>query len=152
MYLDGLEPLDRRILELLIANARLSYSELGEQVGVSRVAVRSHIEALERRGVIEGFTTIIDPQKLSGAVSVYLELEVEPASLPTVTARLAASENVTQLYRMTGPCALHVHAVTPGQPQLERFLREEIDPLPGLRSVRTHVILERIKDVKGLRL
>lgn len=152
MYLNGLEPLDRKILELLIRNARLSYSEIGEQVGVSRVAVRSHIEALERRGVIEEYTTIVNPQKLSGAVSIYLELEAEPASLQTVISRLSACGTVTQIYRMTGECSLHVHAVAPSQTQLERFLRQEIDTLPGIRRLRSHVILERVKDVKGLRL
>ena len=152
MYLDGLEPLDRQILELLISNARLTYSEIGTRVGVSRVAVRAHVEALERAGVIEAYTAVVNPQKLSGAVSVYLEVEASPETLSEVTAQLEASPTVTQLYRMTGGCCLHVHAVAPDQPALERFLREEIDRLPGLRSVRTHVFLERIMHVTGLRL
>ena len=67
MFLDGLDLLDQKILALLIQNARYSYSELGEKVGLSRVAVRTRIEALEKRGVIEEYTTIINPQKINGA-------------------------------------------------------------------------------------
>ena len=68
MYLDGLDALDRQILELLIGNARLSYSEIGERVGISRVAVKSHMEALEKQGIIEAYTTVVNPQKLSGCL------------------------------------------------------------------------------------
>ena len=152
MYLDALDPLDRKILELLISNARLTYSEIGDQVGISRVAVRARIEALERRGVIEEYTTVVNPQKLGSAVSVYLELETEPDALQSVTDQLYQSDTVTQIYRMTGDCCLHVHAVAPDQAALEQFLKDEIGSLRGVRHLRSHVILSRIKDVKGVRL
>lgn len=53
MFLEGLDALDQQIVSLLIENARLSYSDIGEKVGLSRVAVKSRIQALEQRGVIE---------------------------------------------------------------------------------------------------
>ena len=49
MFLDGLDELDRKIVRLLIANARISYSELGEQVGISRVAPRCGCRRLKRK-------------------------------------------------------------------------------------------------------
>lgn len=66
MFLDGLDELDQKIVQLLIKNARISYSELGEQVGISRVAVKMRVQALEKRGIIEEYTTIVNPQKISG--------------------------------------------------------------------------------------
>ena len=74
MFLDGLDELDRKIVKLLIQNARMSYSDIGEQIGISRVAVRSRVQALEQRGIIEEYTTIINPQKISGAISCYFEI------------------------------------------------------------------------------
>ena len=53
LFLSGLDDTDRRIVELLIRNARMSYSDLGEAVGLSRVAVKARIRALEERGVIK---------------------------------------------------------------------------------------------------
>ena len=73
MYLDGLDELDQKIIRLLIENARISYSDIGEETGISRVAVKARIQALEKRGVIEEYTTIINPQKISGAVSCYFK-------------------------------------------------------------------------------
>ena len=65
----------RRLSGCLIENARISYSDIGEETGISRVAVKARIQALEKRGVIEEYTTIINPQKISGAVSCYFEIE-----------------------------------------------------------------------------
>ena len=121
-------------------------------MGLSRGAVKSRIDALEARGVIEGYTTILNPQKISGAVSCYFQIETEPCALQSVIDRLDADGAVTQIYRMSGECCLHVHAVAATQEELERFIREQIDTLEGIRRVETHVILARIKDVKGLRL
>ncbi len=61
MYLDGLDELDQKIVRLLIENARVSYSDLGEKIGLSRVAVKARIQALEQRGIIEEYTTVINP-------------------------------------------------------------------------------------------
>ena len=74
MYLEGLDEQDQKIIALLAENARRSYSELGEAVGLSRVAVKTRIEAMEKKGIIEHYTTIINPQKISGAVSCYFEI------------------------------------------------------------------------------
>ena len=47
MYLNGLDELDQKIIQLLIENARISYSDIGEKTGISRVAVKARIQALE---------------------------------------------------------------------------------------------------------
>ena len=152
MFLDGLDRLDQEILQLLIKNARASYSELGQKVGISRVAVKARIQALEQRGVIEEYTTIINPQKISGAVSCYFEIETLPEFLAQVTRILQENETVTQIYRVTGRDKLHVQAVAGSGEEMERFLHETIDALPGVSSCSCNIILSRIKDIKGLRL
>ena len=152
MYLDRLDDLDQKILTLLTRNARYSYSEIGDRIGLSRVAVKSRIDALEKKGIIEEYTTIINRQKISRAAPSYFEIETTPAALDAVIDRLYQSDTVTQIYRMSGSCCLHVHAVAASQDELEQFIREEIDRLEGAVSVKTHIILARIKDVKGLRL
>ena len=51
MFLDGLDEIDQKIVTMLIQNARASYSELGENAGISRVAARSRVQALEEKGI-----------------------------------------------------------------------------------------------------
>ncbi len=152
MYLDGLDESDQKIVRLLIENARVSYSDLGDKIGLSRVAVKARIQALEQRGIIEEYTTVINPQKISGAVSCYFEIETTPGSLSEVIDILNRSDTVTQIYRVTGRDKLHVHAVAASGEEMETFLHTVIDTLPGVVSCSCNIILSRIKDIKGLRL
>lgn len=152
MFLEGLDALDQKIVRLLIENARISYSDIGQEVGISRVAVKARIQALEQRGIIEEYTTIINPQKISGAVSCYFEIATLPDTLAEVTETLKENEAITQVYRVTGKNKLHVHAVAASSEEMEKLIREVIDPLPGVVSCSCNIILSRIKDIKGLRL
>ena len=152
MFLDGLDELDRKIVKLLIQNARMSYSDIGEQIGISRVAVRSRVQALEQRGIIEEYTTIINPQKISGAISCYFEIETTPETLTETAARLKENDTVTQIYRVTGKSKLHVHAVASSSEEMEKVMYETIDKLPGVLECSCNMIFSRIKDIKGLRL
>ena len=152
MFLEGLDALDQKIVRLLIENARISYSDIGQEVGISLVAVKARIQALEQRGIIEEYTTIINPQKISGAVSCYFEIETLPDTLAEVTETLKENEAITQVYRVTGKNKLHVHAVAASSEEMEKLIREVIDPLPGVVSCSCNIILSRIKDIKGLRL
>ena len=152
MFLDALDILDQKIIQLLIENARASYSEIGEKVGISRVAVKARIQALEQRGIIEEYTTIINPQRISGAVSCYFEIETQPDTLPEVIEILKQSKTITQIYRVTGQNKLHVHAVCASNAEMELLLCNVIDVLPGVSNCSCNIILSRIKDIKGLRL
>ena len=152
MFLDGLDDLDQKIIRCLIQNARMSYSEIGQQVGISRVAVKMRVQALEKKGIIEEYTTIINPQKISGAISCYFEIETVPDTLEEVISILEKNDTVTQIYRVTGKSRLHVHAVSPSQEELEQLLHGTMDHLPGVLKCSTNIILSRVKDIKGLRL
>ena len=152
MFLDGLGDLDQKIIRCLIQNARMPYSEIGQQVGISRVAVKMRVQALEKKGIIEEYTTIINPQKISGAISCYFEIETLPDTLEEVISILEKNDTVTQIYRVTGKSRLHVHAVSPSQEELEQLLHGTMDHLPGVLECSTNIILSRVKDIKGLRL
>ena len=152
MFLDGLDELDQKIIRLLIKNARMSYSEIGQQVGISRVAVKMRVQAMEEKGIIEEYTTIINPQKISGAVSCYFEIETEPDALMKVAEILKENDTITQIYRVTGKSRLHVHAVASSNDEMEKLIYETIDQLPGVTECSCNMIFSRIKDIKGLRL
>lgn len=152
MFMDGLDELDQKIVDLLIQNARMSYSEIGQQVGISRVAVKMRVQALEQKGIIEEYTTIINPQKISGAVSCYFEIETKPDTLVEVAGILEKNDTVTQIYRVTGKSRLHVHAVASSNEEMEKLICNTMDKLPGVVECTCNTILSRIKDIKGLRL
>ncbi len=69
-----LDPTDRRILELLAANARRTFGDIGEKVDLSAPAVKRRIDRLERLGVIRGYTTLVDHAKLGKSLEAFAEL------------------------------------------------------------------------------
>ena len=152
MFLDGLDELAQKIVSLLIQNARMSYSEIGQQVGISRVAVKMRVQALEQKGIIEEYTTIINPQKISGAVSCYFEIETRPDTLMEAAEILEKNDTVTQIYRVTGKSRLHVHAVASSNEEMEKLIYDTVDHLPGVEESTCNTNHSRTKDIKGLRL
>ena len=152
MFLNGLDPIDQKIILLLTHNARMSYSDIAQEVGLSRVAVKTRMTALEERGVIEEYTAVINPQKINGAISCYFEIETSPEGYYEVISLLEKEETVTQIYQVSGKNKLHVHAVAGDQQELETFLNRVIYRLPHVRDISCNIILARVKDIKGLRL
>ena len=89
---------------------------------------------------------------MSGAVSCYCDIELKPDHLSHVTDILYKNDTVTQIYRVTGRDKLHIHAVASSSDEMEYFLYNVIDTLPGIINCSCNTILSRIKDIKGLRL
>ena len=89
--------------------------------------------------MIEEYTTIVNPQKISGAISCYFEIITEPDQLMQVAELLNAQETITQIYRVSGKSRLHVHAVASSNEELERLMKETIDRLPGVLECSCHI-------------
>ena len=154
---DGIPPLeldetDRKILEALHENGRISYTDLGKQIGLSRVAVQARISALTEAGVIERFTVVINPAKVGNQVSAFFNVDIEPRSLSEVAERLAKEPEVTSLYHMSGPSTLHMHGIFQNNQALERFMQAKLYTMPGIVRVDCQMLLKRYKSRMGVKL
>src|SRR5687767_9755152 len=58
----AMEELDRQIVQLLVADGRMSYTDLGKATGLSTSAVHQRVRRLEQRGVIRGYAAVVDPE------------------------------------------------------------------------------------------
>lgn len=152
MKFKNLDEIDQNILNLLSQNSRMSYMEIGKRVNLSRVAVKSRIQAMENEGIIEQYSIIVNPQKVGRTVSAFFEIEVQPDHLYEVASLLSKKESVTDIYQMTGSSKLHVHAVMELNEDLERFLKDELYTMPGIVNIQCNLIISRIKTRKGIRL
>lgn len=118
----NIDHIDKQILEKLHENSRISYTDLGKEIGLSRVAVQARINNLIEKGIIEKFTTVINPTKIGIHVSAFFNVEVEPQYLEEVAEQLAEEHAVTSLYHMTGPSKLHMHGIFKNNQEMENFL------------------------------
>ncbi|AOC58528.1 Lrp/AsnC family transcriptional regulator [Bacillus pumilus] len=147
-----LDERDKQILSLLHEDGRMSYTDLGKQVGLSRVAVQARIQQLIEAGVIERFTTVINPAKIGIHVSVFFNVEVEPKFLEEVALQLEQETAVTSLYHMTGPSKLHMHGIFQNEQEMEAFLTKKLYPLEGVVSVDCQMLIKRYKSRMGMKL
>jgi DNA-binding Lrp family transcriptional regulator len=147
-----LDDTDKRILELLTVNGRLSYVDIGKELNLSRVAVRERVHQLQEAGVIERFTVVINSEKVGKSVSGFFEVDCEPSSLVEVAEKLADNPSVASCYQMTGPSTLHMHVLVDDFSNLEKFINEELYALSGITRVESHILLRRFKSRSGLKL
>ncbi|MFS0749976.1 Lrp/AsnC family transcriptional regulator [Oceanobacillus sp. 1P07AA] len=147
-----LDNIDKKLLEELSEDGRLSYVELAEKVGLSRVAVKDRIKNLKEKGVIEKFTVVINSEKYGKQVSAFFDIDVEPMQLQEVAQNLANHPKVASIYQMTGPSTLHTHVLVEDFQKLEVFINEELYSVEGITRVESSIILKRFKSRTGFKL
>ncbi|MBP1943228.1 DNA-binding Lrp family transcriptional regulator [Bacillus luteolus] len=147
-----LDEIDKKILQLLTENGRMSYVDIGKELSLSRVAIRERVNQLMENGVIEKFSVVINSEKVGKGVSAFFEVDCEPASLVKVAEALANNPQVASCYQMTGPSTLHMHVLVEDFVKLENFINEELYSLEGITRVESHILLRRFKSRTGLKL
>lgn len=147
-----LDETDKQILTILHEEGRISYTDLGKRVDLSRVAVQARINQLIEADVIEKFTAVINPAKIGIHVSVFFNVEVEPQFLEEVALKLEEEPAVTSLYHMTGPSKLHMHGIFANDQEMEEFLTKRLYPLRGVVSVDCQMLIKRYKSRMGMKL
>lgn len=140
-----LDETDLHILEILKTDGRCSYSNIAPEVHLSRVAVRERIADMMKRGIIRGFTVVIDAKAYNKMASVFLDIEVEPTELERVAKKLVEIEEIAIVSQHTGVTGLHVHAYIDSLENLSRFLKEHIFPIQGVKNVESHVLIRQFK-------
>jgi DNA-binding Lrp family transcriptional regulator len=96
------ENLDGKLVNALLHNGRASLRSLAEELDVSVTTVSNHLTDLEDAGVIEGFTPVVDYDKLGYDVTAILQLKVRGEALPAVTDSLRDEKQMVSVYETTG--------------------------------------------------
>jgi len=139
-----LDRTDVEILRALQQNARLSFRDLAQRVGVSVPTISARVATLEQLGVLRGYTAVVDPERL-GQVSLQLTVKCQPAKADAVGDALAAMDEVRWAARARGSRVL-AEAVVPRQEQVDVFL-EKVEEIDGVMEYEHHVATKRLKEV-----
>jgi DNA-binding Lrp family transcriptional regulator len=144
----SLDPIDRRILECLQENARVSNVDLAERVGLSPSACSRRVRDLETSGIVQRYTMLVDPVAAGMPVSVFinvtLERQVEP-DLEAFEAAIAELPEVMECYLMTGDSDYLLRVVASDVAAYRRFLLEHLTRIPGVANIRSSFALNQVK-------
>jgi len=148
-----IEKQDERLLAQLQKDGRATNQQLAEDVGMSASACWRRVRALEDSGVFESYAALVDREKAGFATSAILHVSLERHDAKFVeefVSRVQARPEVLECFATTGDADYHLRVVVRDMAAYNRFLDEFIFRLPGIRNVRTNVILREIKTTVAL--
>jgi Lrp/AsnC family leucine-responsive transcriptional regulator len=119
---DTLDATNRRLLDELQHDGRLSLAELGRRVGLSSPAVAERLARLERDGVIAGYHAAVDPRALGFALSVVIRIRPAPRQLPKVAELARGAPEVVECHRITGDDCFFIKAHVRDVQHLEELI------------------------------
>ncbi len=140
----GLDPLDRGILKLLREDGRTSVAQIAKDIGLSGPAVHERLRKMEARGVIAGYTVVLDPEQLErqhvAFIMVTLSEGDEFAADEPIVARICEEPDVLEFHRIAGEDCYLVKVRTATNKDLEKLLRR-IRSIRGVARTRTTIVL-----------
>ena len=141
-----MDDIDKQVVGCLLENARATFAEIGEQVGLSAPAVKRRVDRLTDQGVIKGYTAVIDPRALGWTTEAYVELYCTGTVAPSVLrAMLAPIPEVIGACSVTGSADALVHMLAQDVRGLERAI-ERLRDHPNVDSSKSAIVLSRLID------
>lgn len=139
---------DRRILELLQADSRLSTQALAEAVGMSASAAWRRVKALEEAGVITGYGARVDPRAAGQGFHAILHIRLARHSRDTVDRFIAETlrhAEVQDVFATTGEADYHLRVLCADLDAFNAFMERTLFRLEGIAHIRTNLVLRHIK-------
>ena len=140
-----MDKIDRRLLTSLEEDARQSFAELGEQVGLSKTPCWQRVRELERTGVIRGYRAEIDSARLGLKVEAFVYVTLSSVQHAEFEAAVLQHPAVLQCFTTAGHADYIMHVLVSGIEELDSLLRMEISQMPGVQRIETTVCLKTIK-------
>ncbi len=140
-----LDNTDVKILRALTNNARLSSRQVAKECGVSIGTALSRMKKMANEGIIKGYTTVLDQEKLGYELTVVTELTVSKGRLLEMENEIARLPNVCCVYDLTGLADAVIIAKFKSREDLSKFTKRLL-ALPYVERTNTHVVLTTIKE------
>jgi Lrp/AsnC family leucine-responsive transcriptional regulator len=142
-----LDKTDRRILDILQREGRISVTDLAERVGLSATPCARRIRQLEESGLIEGYAAIVDPRRAGQAIQAIVQIKLQHSDEIVERFRrlLLERPEVLACYTMTGEMDFLLHVIVRDIEALSDFTTRRLLRMPGVRDVTSSIVLETVK-------
>jgi Lrp/AsnC family transcriptional regulator, leucine-responsive regulatory protein len=143
-----LDTIDLRILAQLQADGSLSNVELARRVHLSPSPCLARVKALQEAKVIQRYVALLDPNTLGLGLNVFISISLKEQSRESLAAfekHIAEHEEVMECYLMTGDCDYLIRIAVSDVGALERFILNQLTPIPGVETIRTSFALKQVR-------
>ncbi|MCA1633602.1 MAG: Lrp/AsnC family transcriptional regulator [Acidobacteria bacterium] len=148
---------DRRILEILQQDGRVTNVELARAVELTPAATAERVRKLEERGLLRGYTALLDPQALGLGLLAFIFVRVDDKDdllgrAESTAEALAALPSVLELHHLAGEDCFLLKVRARDTDDLYRMLRDDFGPFKAIRGTRTTIVLKTVKETTRLPL
>ena len=143
-----LDAIDLRILCELQADASLANVELARRVHLSPSPCLARVKAMQASGLIRRYVALLDPKQLGLHLNVFISISLRQQSreaLQGFEERVCAREEVMECYLMTGDADYLLRVVVADMAALERFILEQLSPIPQVEKIRSSFALKQVR-------
>jgi Lrp/AsnC family leucine-responsive transcriptional regulator len=143
-----LDAVDLRILHELQADGSLSNVELARRVHLSPSPCLARVKALETAGVISRYVALANAAALGLGLNVFISISLKAqnkAALADFEHRIAEQDEVMECYLMTGDSDYLIRVAVADMAALERFILEQLSPIPGIEKIRSSFALKQVR-------
>lgn len=138
-----LDPLDYKILEILIKDANLPYTEIGHRLDVSGGTVHVRMKKMESLGVVKGAQLLIDYSKIGWDITAFLGIYLDKSSMYNdVAKQLEAIPEVVNIHYTTGIYSIFTKIICRDTQHLREVLHDKIQKVNGIQRTETFISLE----------
>jgi DNA-binding Lrp family transcriptional regulator len=142
------DDMDRKILKVLMSDARVANNELAERVGLSASACLRRLRRLEEADIIQGYTAVIDPAvegwTMTALASIRLSRQHED-EIQMFENAVREWDEVLECHLVTGSRDYVLKVMSAGLDQYERFIKEKIARLKCVDTIETSFVMNTIK-------
>lgn len=149
----GLDGYDRKILEVLSEEGRLSIADLARRIGLSKSPTQTRLRRLESDGVITGYRALIDPIRLGLDHVAFVEVrlhDTREAALAAFNAAVARIGEIEQAHLIAGKFDYLMKIRTRSMTEYRIVLAEKISTLPHVAGTSTYVAMQAVKEDASL--
>ena len=143
----ALDELDRRILECLQTDGRMTNQQLADTVGLSPSPTLRRVRALEADGIVTRYVALLDPEKLGRGVTAFVRVRLDQQDdrhLAIFEAEVASFEEVMECYLMTGDADYQLRVLVDSLSAFEEFLRAKLTRIAGVKQLTTSFALRPV--------
>ncbi|HVL20364.1 MAG TPA: Lrp/AsnC ligand binding domain-containing protein [Amaricoccus sp.] len=147
-----LDQFDRRILEALAADGRMSITDLAARIGLSKTPCQVRLRRLIETGYIEGFRAVLNPKKLGLDHVAFAEVKLSDtreSALAEFNAAVRRIPEIEECHMIAGRFDYLLKVRSPDIRTYRRILGEKISSLPHVASSSTSVAMEAVKETRG---
>jgi DNA-binding Lrp family transcriptional regulator len=136
-----MDEIDKKILEMLQKDARISYTDLAKKLSLSDVGVKKRIEKLINNDVIKGFSVNLNHKKIGKELHAFLLLKTIPAERENLIKELRKIENVASISATIGPYDAVIEVLCTNIDELKKITENSMANIRGITEIRTLVVI-----------